>query len=166
MVRSGLFVLLLSTLLAGCAYGPLEADEAYRDDVATVAVAAAVNAAPRPEVSAAVSDALVREVEQRTPYRVADVERADTLLEVTIREVDVGTPLRSRNTGFPQVSSLDVIAEATWTDLRDGQTLLRLSGIRGESEHFPEYGEGVPVSERSAAEALAERIVDEMAARW
>ncbi len=157
---------LVGLALSGCGYQAIGTDDVYRDDVTSVSVTAATNATDRPEVAAALTDALVRELEQRTPYRVTNASSADTLLEVAIVNVNTGTPLRSRDTGFPQVSSLDVVAEATWTDLRDGRTLLRLSGVEGQAERFDTLGEGVPVTERSASEALAARIVDEMAARW
>jgi len=161
-------LLALAWLLAGgCGYGFVGDDGLWRDDVATIAVAAAGDLSGgdddlRPMVTAA----LVGEVEARAPYRVADVERADTLLEVVVRSTDTDIAVRSRRTGFPQFATRTLVADATWTDLRTGEVLLELRGLPADAQRFPTFGEGAPVAGRLASERLAQRVVDEMAARW
>jgi hypothetical protein len=153
-------------VLTGCGYTPLSPEEAFPQDVATVAVAAVANTTDRTDLSSSLTAALVRTVEIETPYRIADIGTADTLLEVTIREVIRDSDLRSRETGFSQIESLLIVADVTWTDLRDGTLLLSLEGVLADRERYPTFGEGLPAAARLASDALAREITDEMAGRW
>ena len=160
------FVLLCLLVIGGCGYRAVTEKGLYRDDVRTVAVTAAASGEDTLELPADVTAAIVRQIEARTPYRLADAATADSLLEVEIRSTRVNVDRRSRTTGLPERAGLEIYGDATWTDLRTGRPLLELEDVRGEAEQFPTLGEGNPTPRRAAAEDFAERLVDDLAGRW
>ena len=153
-------------LIGGCGYRTVTNSGNYRDDVRTIAISAAASARSDLDVPGELSAAVVRAVEARTPFRSAPPSEADTLLEVVITSYGIGTGRRSNETRLPLQQSAGVRADVTWTDLRTGETLLELGDVYGRGELFPTLGEGRPIARRDAAEALAQAIADELAARW
>ncbi|MEL7237707.1 MAG: LPS assembly lipoprotein LptE, partial [Planctomycetota bacterium] len=110
--------------------------------------------------------ALVNRIEARTPYRVADVSQADTLLEVTITDANRRTVSRGRATGLPDQQLYVVTADFTWTDLRTGETLVRRENVEQVAEVYPTLGEGQFFASQAAAEALATGIVEALGSTW
>ena len=162
-----IIVLTAALLLSGCGYRATGYDGLYRDDVRTVAVpAVAVGTDYEPGLADAVAAAVVREIEARTPYRVADAGRADTLLEVRLVRVGRDATIRSFRTGLNQEQRLLARAEVTWTDLRDGRELLAVENLRQGGRYYPSLGEGEFAGEQAVAQQLAAAVVDEMSRRW
>src|SRR5690606_22248577 len=121
-----LLAAVLGCVVAGCGYRAGGYDELYRDDVRTVSVAAVARGTHDPQAADALTVALTRQLERATPYRVADVSLADTLLEVTVTGVSRGASLRSRSSGIPEEQVWVITADAVWKDLRTGKVLLEL----------------------------------------
>ena len=159
-------MLLLVLVLAGCGYRAVGPGGERREGIASVAVPVVANGTDSRDLGDPLTAALVREIESRTPYRVADAARADTLLEVTIVAADFDTFDRDRRTGLPNRRSLRLVADFAWTDLRTGRELLAVDGFAQTAAQYPTLGEGEFVAEQQAAEELARGIVDELAARW
>src|SRR5688572_3146284 len=74
----------------------------YREDVQTVAVPIFTTRDFRRGVEIRLSKALVSQLEARTPYRVAPRERADTILEGEIVQIDVSDLSRDVRANVPQ----------------------------------------------------------------
>src|SRR5271165_4655036 len=99
--------------LAGCGYSqsgdydkPLKNGyqwhSLYREDIQSVAVPIFTTTAFRRNVEFQLSQAVVQQIESRTPYKVVPRERADTILEGEISSVDVETLSRGFDTNIPQ----------------------------------------------------------------
>ena len=112
------------------------------------------------------TDALVKAVQARTPYRVAPATEADTLLEVTITDVDRRTTARDRITAVPEEQLYVVRVDLTWKDLRSGKTLTRIEALEQTTTQYQTLGEGIFIASQSAAEQLAAGIVEEMGGAW
>jgi hypothetical protein len=157
---------LVALSAAGCGYHAIGYEGLSRQDVETVAVPVVANATFDRGMSEPLTAAVVREVEARTPYRIADASFADTLLEVTITGSSVGTLSRDDRTGFPEQQTLALTVDFVWTDLRTGRELLAVEGFTQTADYFATLGEGRSVPRREAAQRLAEGIVDELSGRW
>lgn len=166
---------LLAALAAGgCGYSQDQSGKAdgyawgslYREDVATVAVPAFESASFRQGDEFQLTQAVVKQIESRTPYKVVDRRRADTILEGRIADVGVGTLSRDRNTNLPQEQLYTVRCDFVWKDLRTGQVLVDRRGFEQSVAFYPTLGEGTFVGSQQAAEKLAAAIVDELQADW
>lgn len=164
-----LFVILASLMLAvlaGCGYRAVGYDALYRQDVQTVAVPVVSSTVYDPDLTDALTAALVREIEASTPYRVADVGFADTILAVELESVGIRGLSRSRATGLPEQQLLTVTSNFTWRDVRSGKELLRVDNFVQTAQQFPTLGEGRFTPTQESADELAAGIVDELARRW
>ena len=72
------------------------------------------------------ADALVKEIEARTPYRVTSSRGADTILTGRIRAVERNQLSKSRLTGLSEEVTLSVTIDLNWRDRRTGESLLEL----------------------------------------
>ena len=171
--RTAAVALALSPFAAGCGYsqggdsgGGYTWGSLYRQDVSTVAVPAFESDSYRQGDEFRLTRAVVRQIESRTPYKVVDRRRADTVIEGRIVDIDVGTLSRDRNTNLPQEQLYTVRVDFTWRDLRTGQVLVDRRGFEQSVTFFPTLGEGIPAGSEQAAEELAAAIVNELQADW
>jgi hypothetical protein len=160
------------TLLAvGCGYSlrPM-----YPAQVRTVHVPMAKSNDFRRGLEFRLTESIVKEIEEKTPYKVVDRDRADTVLEARI----LGLGKRVRNetpTDEPRELQLNLVVEVTWHDLRNG-LLLRgpeeialpptLQRVARTADMVPEIGETFATASQEAIDDLAEQIVAMMEEPW
>lgn len=157
--------------LTGCASDPTEGyvlGDTFREDVATVAVPIFENRTFHREVEFDLTDALVKEIERRTPYKVTSAVRADTILNGTIRRVEIDHLSRSPLTGLTEESVLSVTIDFEWTDLRTNRMLLKREQYAGHGLFVPSRptGEPIELGRFAVVQKLAADIVNEMQADW
>ena len=171
--------LLLATLLliAGCGYsqsggennkqqGGYHWNSLYREDIQTVAIPIFTTKDYRRGIEFRLTEAVIKQLELRAPYKVVPKERADTILEGQVTSVRVGTLSRDFQTNEPREQDLVVIVDVTWKDLRTGKILLQRRGLQQDAVFHPPLGEGEFVGAQQAIERIALVIVQEMEADW
>ncbi len=163
---SRMIVLALCGMLCGCGYRMAGSRGLYTDQVNTVAVPTVTNETLSRSDTAQLTSALVRQLEARTPYRVASVEEADAMLEVTITDARRRTTSRDRFHALPNEQLYVVLADVVWKDLRTGEELLRLENFEQTSVLYPTLGESDFFASQEAAEELAAGIVEAMGGDW
>ena len=166
-------VLVAATLFAmsGCATDPTEgytSMSVYRDDVRTVAVPIFENDTYVRDVEFDLTDALIKEIESRTPYKVVNRSRADTILIGRIREVDLDQLSKSRLTGLSEEVILSVTIDFRWQHQLTGKLLLDRGQFQGQGLFVPSQPSGEPIElgQFAAVQQLARDIVNEMQAPW
>lgn len=164
--RSLPLLLLILSALGGCGYALSGQTGLYRDDVETVFVPTVLNRTFARDDSAQLTDALVRQIATRTPYRVAAAGLADTSLEVIITEVRRATTSRDRHTALPNEQLYVVVVDFTWKDLRSGRTLVSREHFEQTAAVYPTLGEGEFHASQQATEALAAGIIEELTGNW
>lgn len=165
------FLLLLMSIIAGCASDPTQGYSAaslYPQDVATVAVPIFENDTFHRDVEFELTDALIKEIEARTPYTVAPRSRADTILAGQIREVELDQLSKSRFTGLAEEVVVRVTIDFEWRDMRSDVTRVERRSFAGNGLFVPSAptGERIEVGRTAAIQQLARDIVDEMQAAW
>ena len=168
--------LFVSLLCAGCGYhwaGDSSGAEPgygwkglYRDDVATVAVPIFTNRTFYRGVEFDLSKAVISQLESRTPYKVADKERADTILEGEIIRVTVRTLSRNQFNALPQEQLYQVVVNFTWKDLRSGKILATRHNFEQTAPYYPTLGEDQFAGNQQNVERLALAIVEQLQADW
>lgn len=175
--RSILFLLLplaLTLLLAPLGCGPggtiagYSAGGTFPEDVRTVAVPIFENRSFYRGLEFRLTEALTKEIEHRTPYKVTEESGADTILTGTILAVDERLLSRDFDTGVAQEVQLVVTVGLEWKDLRSGEIIRKRSRLRASGEFIPRRGLTEPqeVARHEVVGDLSRRIVSVMRGDW
>lgn len=138
----------------------------YREDVQTVAVPIFNNKDFRRGTEFSLTEAVVKQLESHTPYRVAPRDRADTILEAEILNVDIPTLTKDVRTNLPQEQLFVMTLNFRWKDLRTGKILVERRNFQQTAPYYSTLGEGPFMGSQQAVEKMAMAIVQEMQADW
>ncbi len=166
--RSVIPLLLLS--LAGCGY---MIGQGFGPEVRTVAVPVFRNDTFRRNIEFQLTEAVQKEIQNRTPFRLAKGMEADTRLTGEIVQVRKDV-LGENRFDDPRELQLTIKVRVTWEDLRSGQILatqeVPLSPdeipVVGQAEFAPEMGQSLATATQDAVDRLARRIVNMMEVAW
>lgn len=161
------FLLLLALALsqAGCGYS---SKELFPQEIRTVAVPIFENRTFYRGVEFELAEAMVKQVESRTPYKVVAPGTAQTILEGTITDIEQTQLSRRRPGGLPQELELTVTVDFVWKDLGKGGVLKDRRGFQAVGRYIPTAGIGEPfeTAQHDAVERLARDIVSTMRTDW
>lgn len=159
--------LLCLCLLAatGCGY---RHQELFSEEYRTVAVPIFENRTFYRGAEFDLSEALVKEIERRTPYKVVSPTTADTIVEGVISDIQQRMVTRGVGGGVPQEIELTITVNFQWKDLRTGEVLRDRRGFKAVGRHIPAQpmGEPIEIAQHAAVEQLARDIVSTMRADW
>jgi hypothetical protein len=160
-------------LLAGCAAYRVGAQTLYRPDIQTVYVPIFESESLRRNLGEQLTEAVIKEIEATTPYKVVHTPDADSTLHGRIaRETKRISALNQ----YDDVRSFDteLMVEVRWIDRR-GEVLMQQSGIPyphfnftvTESATFiPEAGQSLATSHQQTIRRLAQEVVAQMQIWW
>ncbi len=164
--RAGwLIMLVASLLLAGCGYSH---KELFPTDVRTVAVPIFENRTFYQGVEFDLTEAVIKEIERRTPYKVVASDRADTLLRGRVVAVEQRTLSQTREAGMPEEVEARVVVDFSWTAVSTGQTIRDRQGFAAVGRYIPArpLGEPLEIAQHEAVQMLARDIVSTLRADW
>lgn len=161
-----LALLLAAIVTAGCAGSDYRWQSLYRQDVQTVAVPIFTSKSFERGVELQLTQAVIQQIELRTPYKVVDQSRADTILEGEIVRVTQPLISRDRDSTLPQEQLFVITVNFTWKDLRTGEVLERQEAFEQTAPYYPTLGEGRTAGRLDAIDELAVAIVRELEADW
>lgn len=156
-------LLLTAVLLTGCGYSH---KTLYPEGVSSVQVKMFGNRTFYRGAEFDLTEALVKEIELRTPYKVVSDSAADTVLEGTIVAINQTRLSRRRDGGLPLEMEMQILVDFTWRNLRTGQVMADRKGLAVVGRYVPPAGETLSAGQHEAIEKLASRIVGEMAGQW
>ena len=144
-----------------------------RPDVRTVHVPVFEMDGYRRDIEYMLTEAVQREIETRTPYRLGDAATADTVLSGRILQVRKDVLGETRNDD-PRELQLGIGMEVIWLDRRSGQVLNRRTVTLGpefrqqlaQAEFAPELGQSLATATHDAVQRLADQIVDLTEEDW
>ena len=159
--------------LCGCAAYQFGNSGLYNPNIRTVHVPVVRNDTFRHDLGVQLTEALVRSIEMRTPFKVVGSTAADSVL--TCRVTGQGKRVVAENlSDEPRALNNSVSVELTWTD-RQGNLLLTNRFVpAGElafyfvqnADFVPEGGQSMASTQQRVVEQLAEQIVSQMESRW
>lgn len=173
--KTGLCLVMLVPMLGllGCAGYQFGASSLYRPDIQTIYVPVVRNETFRHDLGPRLTEAIVRRIQERTPYKVVGMPVADSTL--TCRIVTEGKRSLTE-TITDEVRALDMVVsvEAAWVS-RSGQVLMENRVLptgnlaltfTQDSRVVPEAGQALETEIQEAINNLADRIVGQMEMRW
>ncbi|GJM19216.1 MAG: hypothetical protein DHS20C14_14290 [Phycisphaeraceae bacterium] len=163
--------LALAGVLGACAADPSQGYSfatTHDETVRTVSVPIFANSTFETGVEAELTEAVVKRIQQDTPWRVASDTVADTELVAEITDVGLRTLSRTRGTGLPQEQTYEITVDFTWRDNRAGTVLVERRRFTAAGAYVPDRltGERIDVGRREAVGELARAIVAELRSDW
>jgi len=168
-----ILALFATSMTSGCASYRFGSASLFQPGIRTVHVPIVRNETFRPDLGVRLSEALVREIESRTPYKVTGDPNADsTLTCVVVNESK--RVLTETDNDDPRALDAAVSVRATWIG-RGGELLMQNSiaptgsldiKFSQDARFVPEAGQSIDSATQEAIEELAHRIVSQMETRW
>ena len=163
----------LLLLLGGCAGYQVGTRSLYAPNIATIYVPMFDSDSFRPNLGQWLTEAVVKQIELQTPYKVVDSITADSVLTGRIlsatKNVRIEDPYDN-----PRDIEVAFSVEATWVDRHGG--LIRppasialpaaLIHFGQTSNLVPEGGQSIATANQEAIARLAEQIVSAMEVPW
>jgi hypothetical protein len=155
-----------AVLLAGC-LGGYSSQPLYSQDVKSIYVEMFDNTTFRRDLEYDLTDAIAKRIDAETPYKiVSDRSRADTVLSGKIIAINDAALTVERSVGRALESQAEVIAQFSWKNLQTGQYLIENKKISATAAYSEFQQQGFDYASKSAANKLAERIVEQMQTEW
>ena len=172
MLRKSIFGICL-LMMAGCAAYHVGTQSLYAPDVTTVYVPMIESGSYRRDLGERLTEAVAKEIELKTPYKVVGTPAADSILQIRLLG-DTRKTLAQNAFDDPRVSESDLFTEVSWVNRRRepiGTTRLvpmpqELVSIQASANLIPEVGQSVATSQQQAIDRLAQEIVGTMEAPW
>jgi hypothetical protein len=173
--RHASFVLLLLLLLAltGCVGYQVGAGSLYAPDVTTVYVPMIDSDSYRRDLGEQLTEAVIKEIELKTPYKVVSTPDADSILSARLIQ-DTRRTLVENAYDDPRLQEVELRAEVNWLNRRrlpicPPQSIAlppELVLINQTANLIPEAGQSVATAHQQAIQRLAQQIVSTMEAPW
>ena len=173
-IRSLLFAVVLFAValcgLAGCGYA---VGNGFDTQIHTVAVPVFASTSFRRGIEFQLTEAVQKEIQDRTPFRLADESTADTRLVGRLVQAD---KRRIINTQFddPRQLEFNLAMEVRWEDTRNGRVLALRTipispdtvALTSSATFAPEIGQSRATAEQTAVTNMARQVVDLMEVPW
>ncbi|MHC4875999.1 MAG: LPS assembly lipoprotein LptE [Planctomycetota bacterium] len=163
-------MLLIGLALSGCGYmvGP-----SHDMQITTVEVPTFENETFRRGIEQPLTEAVQKEIENRTLIRLARGPEAETRIKGRIVDVRKNV-LGETRFDDGREAQLSLIVEVTWEDLRTGQVISQQSipidadavSLYTQADFAPEVGQSMATALQQSYQQTARRIVDMMDAPW
>jgi hypothetical protein len=156
---------------SGCASTPTEgyaATTPYPTKYRSVALSVFRNQSYMRGFEQDLADALVKQVEQSTPYKVRGEASADTAMRGTITAVDLVELSKDPATGLANEMMVRVRVDFEWVDLRTGERIVAKEGVESSALFVPSYParEPLELGRFAAVQQLANDLVAAMQSKW
>lgn len=172
-VSGAICLVLFMICIPGCLGYNIGTRTLYRNDVRTIHVPIIKSDSFRPELGVNLTEAIQKEIERRTPYKLSDLGTADSILTCRIT-ADSKRVIGETGTDEPRLLQSVMSIEMSWVDRRNlplvetrflppGETNFYFSD---NADFVPEAGQSISTANMRIIERLANHIVDQMEARW
>ena len=114
------------------------------------------------------TEAIVKNIELLTPYKVTDASRADTRLSGAIDLIEQQITSFNTDTGLPREKMITLTVSFVWKDLRTGKELVKRTNFRETGVFLPSppLDEDLFQGTEDTIDRLARRIVEELETEW
>ncbi len=162
---------LFALLLASCSSGPdggWSNSSAFDTTLRTIAIPVFANATTDRKLSQNLTEAVVKEIESVTPWKVTGQGQADTMLRGTVTRYRLILLSKDPTTGLANEMLVEATVDFEWVDLRTGEPILSRAGFAASALFTPSRPSQQPVDigRFEVVQVLARDIVDTLQADW
>lgn len=164
---------LLCLVASGCAAYRVGSETLYAPDVATVYVPMIESDSFRRDLGERLTEAVIKEIELKTPYKVVGTPDADSILSARLMGERKLLEFENQNDD-PRALEYNLTAQVTWLNRRR-QPLAPVNAIPLAADFItmtqtgtmlPEPGQSDASAQQQAIQRLAEQIVATMEEPW
>jgi hypothetical protein len=160
-------------VLSGCIGYQVGTASLYAPDIATVYVPMIESDSYRRDLGERLTEAVCKEIELKTPYKVVSTPNADSILSVRLTR-DTRKALIRNAFDDPRLSENEIRTQVNWLNRRrlpivPAQVIPvppEAVAITATSNIIPEAGQSVATQQQQAIVRLAQQIVGTMEAPW
>lgn len=160
-------------MIAGCATYQIGQQGLYRPDIRTVHVPVAISDSARRNLGERLTEAIVKEIELKSPFKVVDSTTADSVLTARLVTDSKRVLAETRNDDARDIET-DFFVQVSWVDRR-GDLIMSHNDVPlppillnvSQAENFvPEAGQSLATAQQQALHRLAKQIVGLMENGW
>lgn len=172
-IRAVLLLMASAMTVNGCAAYRFGAQTLYPQDIQTVYVPVFESDSFRRNLAEFLTEAIAKEIETKTPYKVVGSPQADSVLSGKIT-TDTKRVIVEDPYDYPRETQINMSVEVRWVnrkgDLVGPPTTItvppELAIVSGDGMLVPEYGQSVATAQLQAIQRLATQIVSLMESPW
>lgn len=175
MIRSSLRTILTAaaslTMLTSCASSPNQGyafDSTFDESINTIAIPIFRNETTSRGIEVQLTEAVMKQVAQRTPWRLTPTDRADTTLVGVVTSTSLRALSDDPQTGLVQEQAVQITIRFEWRDNRSGEVLVARDNYSASAVFHPSraVGDRLEQGQRTAIDELASDIVSDMRSSW
>ncbi len=161
-----------SGLLSACSADPARGyshASPYDDSIKTVAVNMFENRTFSPGLEVDLTDAVIKEIQRRTPWRVTSSDRADAVLSGAITSARLRALSTSPATGMVQEMGVELSIDFDLRHAASGRSIIARKDFKAMDTFVPTHASGqerLSVGELGAAQRLGSDLVAELRNTW
>lgn len=173
LIGIGLGLATLLLCVTGCARYQVGAQSLFSPDITTVYVPMIESQSLRRNLGERLTEAVVKEIEKQTPYKVVDAQDADSILSARLvgdtKKIEVANRYDDGRD-----NQITFKIEASWIDRR-GEIIRQelalpvapeFASMIETGNYIPEFGQSVSTAQQTAIQRTAEQIVAMMEIPW
>ncbi|MCA9277257.1 MAG: LptE family protein [Phycisphaerales bacterium] len=158
-------------LIPGCASTPNQGyafDSGFDESIRTIAVPIFRNETTSRGLEVQLTEAVQKQLQQRTPWRLSSTDRADTTLVGVITGTQLSVLSDDPQTGLVQEQAVRITIRFEWRDNRSGEVLVARDGYSASAVFSPSRGVGdrLEMGQRNAIDELASDLVSDLRSSW
>jgi len=158
-------------LLPACASSPNQGyafDTTFDESIQSIAVPIFRNETTSRGLEVQLTEAVMKQIQQRTPWYLAPSDRADTTLVGVITSTQLSVLSDDPQTGLVQEQAVRITIRFEWRDNRSGDILVARDGYSASGVFSParNVGDRLEFGQRAAIEELASDLVSDMRSGW
>lgn len=157
-------------VLSGCSSDPTQGysfANTYDTEARTIQVPIFQNKTYYKGVESELSEAIIKEVQNKTPWIIDPSPAADTTLNGTITSVQLRQTATDPS-GYVQELGYIITVDFEWVDNTTGKTIVGRRNFSGADTFVPSLGvsEKIEYGQTSASQRMAKDIVSELRTKW
>ena len=157
--------------LGGCSADPTQGysfTHSHDETVRTVSVPMFQNPTFTRGIEVELTDAIIKEIQAKTPWRVTTEGSANTTLTGTLTDSRLRRLSIGRDTGYSQEIAVELTVDFDWKDSRTGKTLVSRRSFTASEAFIPASpaNERIEAGQHAAVQRLARDIVAELRSNW
>ncbi len=162
----------LTSSCGGCAGYQIGHRSLYRPDIRTIYVPIFQSDSLRRNLGERLTEAVVKEIETNTSYKVVADENADSVLTGRIL-TDKKRVIAENINDEPRDLEVDFVVQISWQDQR-GDMIMQtgiplppvVSSLTNSVHFIPEGGQSLATAQQRSIQRLAEQIVSQLQSPW
>lgn len=172
-LHAGVFIAaaLGALVLCACASDPKDGyawTSSYDRDIRTVAVPIFQNPTFTRGIETELTDAVIKEIQSQTPWRVAQGGEAQTELSGALVDSRLRSLSTNRDTGLVQELDTEITVDFSFKDRRTGKVIVARKNFTAAESFDPSrpVGERLEAGQHAVVQRLARDIVAELRSTW